>query len=95
MAPKPVKRSQAINRHSPFGYHNFAASYHVAADLIAEQGLRATHPEAPASFLYYHAIELYIKSVLLLHGTPADELKDVGHNFRKLPITSGAAWPET
>jgi hypothetical protein len=30
----------------------------VAADLICDHGLRATHPESPAMFLYYHAIEL-------------------------------------
>jgi hypothetical protein len=65
-----------MDRHPAFGYYNFAASYHVAADLIAEQGLKATHPEAPAAFLYYHAtIELYLKSVLRLHGASAKNCK--------------------
>jgi HEPN domain-containing protein len=73
-----------IDRHPAFGYYNFAVSYHVAADLIADQGLRATHPEAPAAFLYYHAIELYLKSVLRLHGVSAKKLQKIGHDFRKL-----------
>jgi HEPN domain-containing protein len=73
-----------VDRHTAFGYYNFAASYHVAADLIAEQGLRATHVEAPAAFLYYHAIELYLKSVLRLHGASAKRLQNIGHDFRKL-----------
>jgi hypothetical protein len=53
-------------------------------DLIAEQGLKATHPEAPAASLYYHAIELYLKSVLRLHGASAKKLQNIGHDFRKL-----------
>jgi hypothetical protein len=73
-----------VDRHSAFGYYNFAASYHVAADLIEEQGLKATHPGAPAAFLYYHAIELYLKSVLRLHGASAKKLRKIGHNFRAL-----------
>jgi hypothetical protein len=73
-----------MDRHSAFGYYNFAASYHVAADLIEERGLRATHPGAPAAFLYYHAIELYLKSVLRLHGASAKKLQKIGHNFRAL-----------
>jgi hypothetical protein len=73
-----------IDRRPAFGYYNFAASYHVAADLIAEQGLRATHPQAPAACLYYHAIELYLKSVLRLHGISSKKLQKIGHNFREL-----------
>ena len=73
-----------IDRRPAFGYYNFAASYHVAADLIAEQGLRATHPQAPAASLYYHATELYLKSVLRLHGVSAKKLQKIGHDFRKL-----------
>ena len=39
----PEKSEEGIDRYPPLGYYNYAASYHVAADLIAEQGLRATH----------------------------------------------------
>src|SRR5689334_7681217 len=73
-----------IGRHSPLGYFNFAGSYLAAANLIADHGLRATHPHAPASFLYYHAIELYFKSILMLRGTAPQKLKKLGHNFRNL-----------
>jgi len=52
--------------------------------LIYEKGLRATHVEAPAAFLYYHAIELYLKSVLRLHGVSAKRLQNIGHDFQKL-----------
>jgi hypothetical protein len=80
----PAEAIDPIDRYPAFGYYNFAASYHVAADLLAEQELRATHPEAPVAFLYYHAIELYLKSVLRLHGASAKKLQSIGHNFRKL-----------
>jgi hypothetical protein len=68
--PQMSARSK-IDRHAPIGWFNFAASYHAAADLIVDQGLKATHPESPAMALYLHAIELYLKSFLRLHGGTA------------------------
>jgi HEPN domain-containing protein len=76
--------TQSIDRHPPIGLYNYAASYHVAADLICDQGLRATHPESPATFLYYHAIELYLKSFLRFHGVSAKRLQSVGHDYKRL-----------
>jgi HEPN domain-containing protein len=76
--------TQSIDRHPPIGIYNYAASYHVAADLICNEGLKATHPEAPATFLYYHAIELYLKAFLRFHGLSAECLKDIGHNYKRL-----------
>jgi HEPN domain-containing protein len=73
-----------IDRHSPIGFYNFAGSYHTAADLICEHGLYATHPEGPATFLYCHAIELYLKSFLRFHGTSAKKLQSIGHDYRRL-----------
>lgn len=55
-------KSNATDDPSPLGFYNFAVSYHMAADLVAVGGLKATHPESVAMFLYYHAIELYLKS---------------------------------
>jgi HEPN domain-containing protein len=75
---------QSIDRHSPLGFYNYAASYHVAADLICDQGLKATHPEAPPMFLYYHAIELYLKSFLLFHGVSVKCLQGIGHDYKRL-----------
>jgi HEPN domain-containing protein len=75
---------QSIDRHPPLGIYNYAASYHVAADLICDEGLKATHPEAPATFLYYHAIELYLKSFLRFHGVSAKRLQSIGHDYKRL-----------
>jgi HEPN domain-containing protein len=76
--------TQSIDRHPPIGLYYYAASYHVAADLICDQGLRATHPEAPATFLYCHAIELYLKSFLRFHGVSAKRLQSIGHDYKRL-----------
>ena len=76
--------TQSIDRHPPIGFFNYAVSYHVAADLICNQGLSAWHPEAPAMFLYYHAIELYLKSFLRFHGISAKQLQSIRHNYRSL-----------
>jgi hypothetical protein len=56
----PMARAHATDGPSPLGFYNFAVSYHVAADLVADRGLKATHPESVSMFLYYHAIELYL-----------------------------------
>ena len=56
-------KSNATDDPSPLGFYNFAVSYHMAADLVAVGGLKATQPESVAMFLYYHAIELYLKNV--------------------------------
>jgi len=74
----------SIDRHPSIGFYNYALSYHVAADLICDQGLKATHPEAPAMFLYYHAIELYLKSFLRFHGVSAKRLQSIGHDYKRL-----------
>jgi HEPN domain-containing protein len=76
--------TQSIDRHPPIGLYNYAASYHVAADLICDQGLKATHPESPAMFLYYHAIELYLKSFLRFHSVSAKSLQSIGHDYKRL-----------
>jgi hypothetical protein len=69
---------------TPIGLYNYAVSYRAAANLIAAQGLKAFHPEAPTQSLYFHAIELYLKSFLRLHGFSLQQLIDINHNFGKM-----------
>jgi hypothetical protein len=77
-------KSNATDDPSPLGFYNFAVSYHMAADLVVVGGLKATHPESVAMFLYYHAIELYLKSFLRLWGDTAKRLRKIGHDFQTL-----------
>jgi hypothetical protein len=65
----------------PLGFFNVAESYWNAAVALEKAKLKSTHPGSPISFLYYHAIELYLKAFLRLRGHSAKELrgKKFGH----------------
>ena len=57
-------------RSTPMGFYHYAQSYREAANLLTnadKTSRKATHPEAPIRFLYYHAIELYLKAFLRTH----------------------------
>jgi hypothetical protein len=68
-------------RNTPIGVFNYAESYWQAARALQQAKVPSTHPDPPISFLYYHAIELYLKSFLRVHGHTAKELrgKSFGH----------------
>ena len=66
------------------GLYHYGLSYQRAADALGEIKLRSTHPHAPRSFLYYHAIELYMKAFLRNSGLSVSYLKSLGHNVSKL-----------
>jgi hypothetical protein len=80
------------DRSSPLGFFNLAESYWTAAVALGNANLRTTHPTSPLSFLYYHAIELYLKAFLRLHGHTAKELrgKNFGHRTCCLSERAGA-----
>jgi hypothetical protein len=75
-----------IDRHPPIGLFNFAASYRTAPDLLAKQVIKATHPNAPISFLYYQAIELYLKAFLRLSKVSMKKLRRIGHDYIQLGV---------
>jgi HEPN domain-containing protein len=68
-------------RTKPLAFFNFAESYWQAARTLERAKVKSTHPTAPVYFLYYQAIELYLKSFLRMHGHTAKELagKKFGH----------------
>ena len=66
------------------GLFNYAVSYWRSAQALQEIKLKATHPESVVCFLYYHAVELFLKSYLRLHGATLDELRKWGHNVNTL-----------
>src|SRR5688572_28753547 len=55
-------------RTTPIGLFNVAVAYSNAADALVAAKLRTGHADSPIRFLRYHAIELFLKSFLLLHG---------------------------
>ena len=67
------------------GLFNYAHSYFECAEVIYchTQDLNCTHPDAPMSYLYAHAIELYLKSFLRI-DLSINDIKNMGHKARKL-----------
>ena len=72
------------DRTTDIGLYHYARSYRAAADHLRTVDLDVTHPRAPISFLYFHAVELYLKSFLRLHGLSVSKLQDIGHKAGSL-----------
>jgi hypothetical protein len=78
-----MRKDNVEDRSSPLGLFNTAESYWQAGMALGTANLRTTHPSAPISFLYYHAIELYLKAYLKLNGYTSDQLRSrkFGHRI--------------
>jgi hypothetical protein len=72
------------DRTTALGLFNYARSYRGSADHLLLAKLKLTHPHAPLTFLYYHAIELFLKAYLRSQDHSVDQLKQVGHRINKL-----------
>ena len=72
------------DRTTDIGLFNYAVSYWRSAQALREIKLNATHPEPVVCFLYYHAVELFLKSYLRLHGATLKELRKWGHDVTTL-----------
>ncbi|QPF81695.1 hypothetical protein IC762_17890 [Bradyrhizobium genosp. L] len=73
-----------IDRTTALGLFNTARSYWRSAVTLHQAQLKVTHPSAPITFLFCHAIELYLKSQLRCHGYDLGKLKGIGHNISRL-----------
>jgi hypothetical protein len=77
-------------RSRPVAYFNFAETYWTAAKTLRRSKAKATHKDSPIRFLYYHAIELYLKAYLRARDIhPYDMRNKYSHNVGKLSIKSG------
>src|SRR5690348_7229603 len=79
------------DRTTPLGLFNTGRSYWRSAEHLAAAHLQVTHPHAPVTFLYCHAIELYLKAYLRAAGFSVADLKKVGHRVARLAETAAAA----
>lgn len=71
-------------RTNPIGLFNTARSYWQSAEYLNAAKLGVTHPHAPVTFLYCHAIELYLKAYLRAAGSSLADLKRIGHRVSQL-----------
>jgi hypothetical protein len=79
-----------IERTTPLGFFNYARSYWRSAEYLHAAKLKPTHPSAPVTFLFCHAIESYLKAFLLSQKLPLKSLKSVvTASIRPHPKQSG------
>jgi hypothetical protein len=76
--------SLADDRTTALGLFNYARSYRASADHLLLTKLTVPHPQAPLTYLYYHAIELYLKAYLRSQNQTVDDLKKIGHSINKI-----------
>lgn len=63
------------DRTTAVGLYHYGHSYHEAARALSVAKFRATHPDAPLTYLYFHAIELFLKAYLRAHSHTVDDLE--------------------
>lgn len=71
-------------RTNAMGLLSFAHSYWEAAVVLQNTPREAVHRDSPRDYLYYHAIELYLKAYLRLKGRSVAQLRKIGHGIDKL-----------
>ena len=72
----------AEERTNEVGLFNAAETYWRSAGALYAAKVKATHRLSPVLFLYYHAIELYLKAFLRGHGHSVAELRSkFGHRI--------------
>lgn len=72
------------DRTTDIGLFNYAVSYWQSAQALRKIKIEATHPDSVICFLYYHAVELFLKSYLRLHKANLWELRKWGHDVNIL-----------
>jgi HEPN domain-containing protein len=83
--PTQAELDDEADRTRPVAYFNFAETYWTAAKALRKSKAKSTHKESPIRFLYYHAIELYLKAYLRAFGVhPYDMREKLRHNVGKL-----------
>lgn len=75
------KRATNADAASPMGWFNYAVAYLRSAQTLYKHETGVAHSSAPVEFLYYHAIELLLKTYLLQSGLNEKQLKALGHGL--------------
>lgn len=72
-------------RTTAVGLYHYGHSYHEAARALFLAKFRATHRDAPLTYLYFHAIELFLKAYLRAHGHTVDDLeRKFRHDIKRM-----------
>lgn len=73
------------DRTTAIGLYHYGRSYHDSARALDLAKVRTTHPHAPVSYLYFHAIELFLKAYLRAYGHSVRALeKEFRHDIKRI-----------
>jgi hypothetical protein len=81
-APEEIAEDEA--RTTTVGLFNRAEAYWLSAKALQMANIKHGHAHSPVRYLYYFAIELYLKSFLRDHHTLEELEKKFGHKTTKL-----------
>lgn len=81
-----LRAEDEAKRTTCMGLFNYAETYFRSARALNANKPKVTHPDDPVNFLFYHAIELYLKAYLRLKGHTPRELagRKFGHSVGAL-----------
>jgi len=79
------------DRTNEVGLFNTAETYWRSANALYEAKVKASHAMSPVLFLYYHAIELYLKAFLRANGHSAQQLRSKKFGHRICCLTDRAS----
>ncbi len=71
-------------RTNSMGLFNVDEAYRLSAEELRKARVDAGHAEHPIRFLYYHAVELYLKALLRLRHDVETIREDYGHKPLRL-----------
>ena len=75
------------DRTNALGLFNSAECYRQAADILGTEHAKALRFDQPIRYLFYHAIELYLKAFLRAGNFPLDKVERFRHRFHRLRDT--------
>ena len=76
------------DRTNALGLFNSAECYRQAADILGTEHARALRFDQPIRYLFYHAIELYLKAFLRA-DFPLDKVESFRHEIAPEPAGHG------
>jgi hypothetical protein len=80
----PEELQQDDDLTNSLGLFNSAEAYRLSAMALEQAKVCSGHADKPIMFLYYHAIELYLKALLRQKYSVETIRKKFGHNTKRL-----------
>jgi hypothetical protein len=71
-------------RTNSMGLFNMAQAYRLSAMALEKANVKTGHAQSPIRFLYYHALELYLKALLRQKHSVEAMREKFGHKTKKL-----------